>query len=273
MAVDQHLSQRVALRASAGVAAARVGTLVLAEILVAFASASEVQAYAGVDMTAGDVFYNISRGMMVQGFPIAGRVFTLPVLWLTNMLVLIVGALVFAVPSRDGIEWTRMMASGNRARYWRTRCLLAAIWPIFALIIRLACSEAFALVWGGSTVMGRLSNAACILFESQGVAVWDGTLLVVAVLIEAITGCILCFTIGTTVLTTNVPIACVASVGYAVIGAYSSSPFFLSNWVMAYRAVDYAGDIGTVFGAVAGACALVACCACFHVRLQQRDII
>ena len=44
------------------------------------------------------------RGMMVQEYFASGRTFSIPVLWLTNILVLLLGTVMLAMPSRDGIE-------------------------------------------------------------------------------------------------------------------------------------------------------------------------
>ena len=273
MAADRRSSQHASLRVRTGIAPLRVGALMLAEILIVLASASEVQAYAGADMTAGDVFYNISRGMMVQEFFAPGRAFSIPVLWLTNILVLLFGTVVLTMPSHDGIERGRMMASCSRTRYWLSRCVFALIWPLLALIIRLACSEAFALAWGGTTAMGLVSDGACILFESQGVVVWGGAQLVATVLIELIGGCAMCLSLASMALATNAPIACMVAIGYVVVGVYSCAPFFLTNWMMAYRTVEYGTGLSAVLGAVVGTCVLLACCAYAHVRLRRRDVI
>lgn len=273
MAADRRSSHHASLRARAGIAPLHVGALMLAEILIVFASASEVQAYAGADMTAGDVFYNISRGMMVQEYFASGRTFSIPVLWLTNILVLLLGAVMLAMPSRDGIERGRMMASGSRTRYWLSRCVLALIWPLLALITRLACSEAFALALGGSAAMGQVSDGACILFESQGVVVWGGAQLVATVLIELVGGCVMCLALASMALATHAPIACMVAIGYVVVGVYSCSPLFLTNWMMAYRTVEYGCGLSAVLGAVAGVCVLLSCCVYAHVRLRRRDVI
>lgn len=261
-----------------GFGAFRSGLLIgvcLATVAVPLSSAAEMRAYVSGAITAGDVLFNIVRGMAPQEFMVGqdGPSFSIPVLWLCSLLLEVFGSVLLFFPRRDGLETVRLFASGSRGRYWAGKCLRMVAFPFAFLAWQLMWCVTLAVVLGGSPNLLAISADGSALFAEFGSTAWDAGWFMGFMVVDLLSCFVICLAAQLLSVNLGAPVACTCALGYVVVAIFFGSPLLVPNVLMGYRLAGFVGDVGAFMQFIVGAALLAALSVVLFMRLRRRDFV
>lgn len=240
--------------------------------LVPLLAMLQLRAGGQTSILAGDVYLRITIGVPPRYLG-GDQPFSIPMLWLADLLVGMLGACMLFSPQMSGDQLVRLLASGSRSTYWGRRALVVLALPAGLLAWRAVLCSAFAFVTGGSPSVLEVSDAVLQDLRSVAAPHWDAGVLFAVAAAEVAVRALLYLSVGLLTRFTGAPVACAALLGYVAASLYASMPVGLPCALMVLRLLAWGADPLSAVGMVLGALPFIPLIFVLFSRLEKKDVL